>query len=137
MQTVEDRRNFIRKELAPENSSKNQWLPDLNEDGSHDWKDLTVEKENVYRLEDTNGDGVADQSQLVVEDFHEEVTDVAGAVLVHEDELFVGVAPDLWRIRDTNNDGLADEKTSISHGYGVHIGFGGHNTSVLFRQLND
>lgn len=131
MQTVEDRRNFIRRELAPENSPNNQWLPDLNGDGSHDWKDLTVEKENVYRLEDTNGDGIADKSQLVVEDFHEEVTDVAGALLVHEDELFVGVAPDLWRIRDTNNDGLADEKTSISHGYGVHIGFGGHNMSGL------
>jgi glucose/arabinose dehydrogenase len=131
MQTVEDRRNFIRKELAPENSAKNLWLPDLNGDGSHDWKDLTVEKENVFRLEDTNGDGIADKSQLVVEDFHEEVTDVAGALLVHEDELFVGVAPDLWRIRDTNNDGLADDKTSISHGYGVHIGFGGHNMSGL------
>ncbi len=129
--TVEDRRNFLHEELAPENSSRNEWLPDINQDGSHDWRDLTVEKENVYRLEDTNGDGLADLAQLVVEDFHEEVTDVAGAVLYHEGELFVGVAPDLWKLTDTNGDGLMDTKTSLINGFGVHIGFGGHNMSGL------
>ena len=131
MKTVEDRRKFLHKELSPENSSRNQWLSDLNGDGSHDWRDLTVEKEHIYRLEDSSGDGVADLSQLVVEDFNDEVTDVAGAILKHGDDLFVGVAPDLWRIKDTNGDGIADEKTSISHGYGVHIGFGGHGMSGL------
>jgi quinoprotein glucose dehydrogenase len=130
-QTVEDRRRFLHEELSPDNSDKNQWLPDINQDGSHDWKDLTVEKENVYRLEDTNGDGLADLAQLVVEDFHDEITDVAGAVLYHEGELFVGVAPDLWKLSDTNGDGLMDTKTSLINGFGVHIGFGGHNMSGL------
>ena len=130
-QSVEDRRAFIRRELDPANSDKNQWLPDLNQDGSHDWRDATVEKENVYRLEDTDGDGVADLSQLVVLDFHEEVTDVAGAVMKKGDDLFVGVAPDMWRMQDTNGDGLMDKKTSIAHGFGVHMGFGGHNMSGL------
>lgn len=131
LQTVEDKRKFLHKVLAPENSKKNEWLADLNKDGSHDWKDMTVEKEHIYRIEDTSGDGVADQSQLVVEDFHDEVTDVAGAVLINGDDLFVGVAPDLWRIKDENGDGVADEKTSISHGYGIHVGFGGHGMSGL------
>src|SRR5690606_35582407 len=118
-----------RRELDPANSEKNKWLPDINGDGSHDWCDLTVEKENVYRLEDTDGDGVADFSQLVVLDFHEEVTDVAGAVMKHGEDLFVGVAPDMWRLRDKNGDGLMDDKVSIAHGFGVHVGFGGHNMS--------
>ena len=131
LQTVEDKRAFLHKVLSPENSKKNEWLADLNGDGSHDWKDMTVEKEQIYRLEDISGDGVADLSQLVVEDFHEEVTDVAGAVLTHGEDLFVGVAPDLWRIKDQNGDGVADEKTSISHGYGIHVGFGGHGMSGL------
>lgn len=129
MQSVEDRRAFIHRELDPANSENNQWLPDINKDGSHDWKDLTVEKENVYRLEDTDGDGVADLSQLVVLDFHDEVTDVAGAVMKHGEDLYVGVAPDMWRLKDSNGDGLMDKKTSIAHGFGVHIGFGGHNMS--------
>lgn len=129
LQTVEDRRAFLRKELSPENSDRNRWLEDLNGDSSHDWRDLTVETENIYRLEDVSGDGVADLSQLVVDDFHDEVTDVVGGVLSDGDDLYVAVAPDLWRMKDKNKDGIADEKTSISHGYGIHIGFSGHGMS--------
>ena len=131
LQTVEDKRAFLHKILSPENSKKNTWLADLNGDGSHDWKDMTIEKEQIYRLEDVSGDGVADRSQLVVEDFHDEVTDVAGGVLTEGKDLFVAVAPDVWRLKDTNGDGTPDEKTSISHGYGIHIGFGGHGMSGL------
>lgn len=129
LQTVEDRRAFLHKELSPENSKRNGWLEDLNGDSSHDWRDLTIEKEHVYRVDDISGDGVADQAQLVVDDFHDEVTDVAGGVLSEGDDLYLAVAPDLWRIRDKNHDGIADEKTSISHGYGIHVGFSGHGMS--------
>src|SRR5690606_7055640 len=114
LQTVEDRRAFLHQELSPENSERNRWLEDLNGDSSHDWRDLTIEKENVFRMEDISGDGVADLSQLVVDDFNDEVTDVAGGVLSDGDDLYVAVAPDLWRMKDKNKDGLADEKTSIS-----------------------
>ena len=129
LQSIEDKRAFLHHVLSPENSKKNEWLKDLNGDGSHDWKDMTVEKENIYRIEDTSGDGVADLSQLVVDDFHDEVTDVAGGVLINGNDLYVAVAPDLWRMRDKDGDGIAEEKTSISHGYGIHVGFGGHGMS--------
>jgi len=129
LRDVEEKRAFLHKVLAPELSKKNEWLADLNGDGSHDWKDMTIEKEQVYRVEDTNGDGVADRSQVAVEDFNDETTDAAGAVLEYNNELFVGIAPDMWRLKDTNGDGLADEKTSISHGYGIHVGFSGHGMS--------
>jgi quinoprotein glucose dehydrogenase len=129
LQSIDDKRAFLRKTLSPENSSKNTWLKDMNGDSSHDWRDMTIEKENIYRLKDTDGDGVADQSQLVVDDFNDEVTDVAGGVLKTNEDLFVAVGPDLWRMKDKNGDGLADEKTSISHGYGIHIGFSGHGMS--------
>lgn len=131
LQTIEDKRKFLHEELSPERSEINSWLEDLNGDGSHDWRDMTVEKEQIYRLSDTDGDGYADESQLVVEDFHDEVTDVAGAVMKGEDALFVGVGPDLWRLIDTNGDGIMDEKESLSHGYGIHIGFGAHGMSGL------
>ena len=131
MQSVADHRDFLRETLSPETSDQHTWLTDFNNDGSHDWRDLAVQKESVYRVEDVSGDGIADQSQRVVHDFDEEVADVIGAVLVHDDDLFVGIAPDLWRIQDNDNDGLADKTTSISHGYGTHIGFGGHGVSGL------
>lgn len=129
LRNVEEKRAFLHKVLAPELSSKNEWLKDLNGDGSHDWRDMTVEKEQVYRLEDKNRDGLADFSQMVLEDFNTEITDVAGAILAHNGDLFVGVGPDMWRVQDTDGDGLADNKTSISHGYGIHVGFGGHGMS--------
>ncbi|HZY81538.1 MAG TPA: HEAT repeat domain-containing protein [Cyclobacteriaceae bacterium] len=131
LQSIEDKRKFIREEMSPGNSDKNKWLDDVNHDGSHDWRDMAVEKEYVVRVSDTDGDGMADESQLFIEDFNDEVTDAAGGVMKHGDDLFFNVGPDMWRITDKNGDGLADEKTSISHGYGIHIGFSGHGMSGI------
>lgn len=131
LQNIEDKRKFLHEELSPERSEINSWLEDLNGDGSHDWRDMTVEKEQIFRVDDTDQDGYADQYQMIVEDFNDEVTDVAGAVMKGEDALYVGVGPDMWRMMDTNGDGIMDEKESISHGYGIHIGFGAHGMSGL------
>ncbi|MEM6647318.1 MAG: PQQ-dependent sugar dehydrogenase, partial [Bacteroidota bacterium] len=132
-QTVEDRRAFLHEYFAPERSDENDWLPDLNGDGSHDWQDLAVEQEEVYRIEDTDGDGVADEAVRLIADFDSEVDDLASGVLPIGDDLFVGVAPHVWRFTDTDGDGIPDEKTSISEGYAVHVGFGGHNVSGLIQ----
>lgn len=128
-ETVEDRRAFLRQELAPERSDQNRWLADLNQDGSRDWRDLTVLTERVFKIEDTTGDGLADRSQVLYEGFNTEVSDIAAGVLAHGEDVYVTVAPDLWRLRDTTGDGWADEKESIVHGFGVHVGFSGHGLS--------
>ena len=129
LQSVEDRRAFLRTTFATEKSSENEWLKDLNNDSIHDWKDLTVEKDEIWMLEDKTGNGIADISTRILEDFNEEITDVAGALLVRDDDVFVGVGPDFWRLWDTNGDGVLDEKTSLAHGFAVHIGFMGHGMS--------
>jgi quinoprotein glucose dehydrogenase len=131
LQSVEDRRAFLRSTFAPEKSKENEWLADLNHDGVHDWHDLAVEKDEIWKLEDKSGDGIADVSTRILNDFHDEVTDVAGGLLVREKDMFVAIAPDLWRLKDTNGDGIIDDKKSISHGYGVHIGFSGHGLSGI------
>lgn len=128
-QNLEERKAFLHNELAEETPEKNDWFPDLNGDTVSNWLDLTVEKEKVIRIEDTDGDGIADFSHTFVEGFHEEITDVAGGFTGYNGEYFLGVAPDLWRLKDRNNDGTVDEMTSIVHGFQVHIGFGGHGMS--------
>ncbi len=129
LQSVEEKQAFLKEIFASENSENNAWLRDLNNDGLHDWQDLRIEKEQVYRVEDSDGDGWADKNLLVVEDFHDETTDVAGALLVTDDAMFVGVGPDMWRLKDNDNNGVMDQKQSIAHGFGIHVGFSGHGMS--------
>lgn len=129
--TVEDQRAFIRREMAPERSEENTWLPDLNGDSLHDWRDLTVQKERIYRIEDSTGDGLADRSQVMMAGFNSELTDAAGGLLVRGNDIYVGAFPAVWRLRDNSGDGVIDEKESISYGYGVHFGFFGHGLSGL------
>ncbi|WP_198411298.1 HEAT repeat domain-containing protein [Marinimicrobium alkaliphilum] len=130
-ESVEDRRDFLRAALAPERSDDNPWLPDRNEDGVRDWRDLAVVQEEVLLIEDTHGDGLADRSSVFIRAFDNEITDVLGGIFYHNqrDELHLSVAPDHWRVKDTTGDGKADTKESLSHGFGVHIGFSGHGMS--------
>ena len=132
-QTVEDRKAFLHRTFAPENSDKNAWLPDLNGDGIHDWHDLTIEKEEIWKLEDKNGDGYADQSTRILNQFNQEVTDVAGGLLVRKKDAFVAIGPDLWRLDNTNKKGLWTNAKSIATGFAVHIGFGGHGMSSVIE----
>lgn len=129
LQSVEDRRAFLRSTFATEKSEENSWLKDLNNDTIHDWRDLTVEEDEVWRLEDRTGDGMADVATRILHDFTEEVSDVAGGLYVGEDAVYVGIAPDLWKLTDTNGDDVLDTKESLATGFMVHIGFGAHGMS--------
>lgn len=132
LETVEQLRAFYRKVMAPENSKANGWIPDLNQDGTRDIRDLAELKERVHRLQDTDGDGLADLSQVVAEGFnHDPTFDVAGGILAHEGDLLVGVPPGVYRLTDKNGDGAIDGHTTISEGYNTHPAFGGHGISGL------
>jgi len=131
LQTIEDTRAFHLKKLATELSEKNTWQEDFNEDGIHDYRDLEVQSEYIRRVWDSDGDGRADKSQLYAEGFNDMLTGVAAGILHYDDEVFLTAAPDVYRLKDTNNDGVADERSIISHGYGIHIAFAGHDMSGL------
>lgn len=130
LRTVEDLLTFYRRELAPKRSAQNPWLPDHNHDGSRDWRDLAQIKERLYRIQDTDGDGLADFSRIIIEGFNADPTyDIAGGLLHHNGDLFVGSAPALWRLRDENGDGTIDSRAVVSEGYNIHPAFGGHGIS--------
>ena len=132
LKTVSDLREFYRRELAPDRSNQNKWLPDLNQDGSHDERDLAELKDRVYRIRDTDGDGIADSSQILIEGFNADPTfDVAGGLLYNQGDLLVGIAPGIYRLKDDNGDGTIDRQIAISEGYTIHPAFGGHGISGL------
>ncbi len=128
-QSVDDRRNFLKNTLTAETSGQFHKPYDHNGDSIQDWHDLTVESEEVIIVEDQSGDGLADASRVFADGFQTEVTDIAGGVQQYEDDIFLAVAPDLWRLQDLDKDGFVDKRTSLSHGFQVHIGYGGHNMS--------
>jgi putative membrane-bound dehydrogenase-like protein len=133
LKTTEDLRQFFREKMATELSDKNTWIPDFNKDGVRDFRDLMGVPERIFRVEDTDGDGIADKSTVVYEGFNKDIAaDILGGIMVHSSgDVYATIAPDLWRLRDTNGDGILDSQESISHGYSVHPSFSGHDMSAL------
>ncbi len=131
-QSISQLRLFFWEKMNPERSSANaSWLLDRNGDGSHDWRDLETISERVYRLEDTDGDGVADVSKVFYEGFNEEFNGVVAGVMPWEDSVWVTVYPDLWQFQDHDDDGIADERRSAFRGFGVHAAYDGHDIHGL------
>jgi putative membrane-bound dehydrogenase-like protein len=133
LKTTEDLRQFFREKMATALSDKNTWITDFNKDGVRDYRDLMGVPERIFKIEDTNGDGIADKSTVIFEGFNEDIAaDILGGIMIHASgDVYATIAPDLWRLRDTNGDGILDFKESLSHGYSVHPSFSGHDMSGL------
>ncbi|MEY4819137.1 MAG: hypothetical protein RLZZ23_1910 [Verrucomicrobiota bacterium] len=123
---------FFQRELAPGKlKAPRGGLKDHNKDGSIDWKDLTFHKEAIYKLTDTDRDGVADKLTLFAEGFNSPVSGIAAGVLYHDGWVYVTAIPDVWRLKDTDGDGVADLKELIATGFGGHIAYAGHDMHGL------
>ncbi|MPZ17812.1 MAG: c-type cytochrome [Luteitalea sp.] len=66
----------------------------------------------VRRLEDTDGDGVFDESTV----FADKMTFPQGA-LWHEGSLYVASPPSMWRLQDSDGDGVADVREEVATGF--------------------
>lgn len=131
LSSLEETEAFHYAKLDTALGDENTWQEDFNEDGKHDWRDLMVQSEYIRRVWDSDGDGRADTSTLFADGFNGMLTGVAAGILRYGDDIFLTAAPDVWRIQDQNQDGIADQRTSISKGYGIHIGYAGHDMSGL------
>jgi putative membrane-bound dehydrogenase-like protein len=123
---------FFQRELAPGKMKISRGgLKDHNKDGSIDWKDLTFHKETIYKLTDTDRDGVADKITVFAEGFNSPVSGIAGGVLYFDGWVYVTAIPDVWRLKDNDGDGVADVKELIATGFGGHIAYAGHDMHGL------
>jgi quinoprotein glucose dehydrogenase len=106
-------------------------VKDHNRDGSVDWQDLTVHKERIYKLVDSDGDGSADKITTFAEGFNSVGAGIAAGILYHDGWVYLTAQPDLWRLKDTDGDGVADLKELLVTGFGVHIAYAGHDMHGL------
>ena len=131
MQTAHDFEAFLKRVMAPEASDENAWMPDLNEDGSRDWRDIAVVKERLYRLEDSDADGVADRAHALVSGFNTPVSDILGGLMAHDNDIYLGAAPGVYRLANAlgNPAPSVADVTTLAWGFNVHPGFSGHGVS--------
>jgi len=87
--------------------------------------------DRLRRIVDTNGDGKADSATIFAEGFSRAEDGLAAGVLARGDSVWFTCIPSLWKFEDPKGTGVATKKTELSSGYGVHVGFIGHDLHGL------
>jgi len=90
-----------------------------------------IEHDRIRLIEDRDGDGRADRSSVFADGFNEILGGFGAGILAREKSVWYACIPDLWRLRDADGDGRADERRSLQRGYGVHVGYLGHDLHGL------
>ncbi len=78
--------------------------------------------DRIKILEDTNGDGKADEVTVFAEGLN-----IATSLVLHDGGVIVAQAPDFFFLKDTNGDGTADQKEVIMTGWGFFDTHAGPN----------
>ena len=111
--TVEDRVKMMQKRMGKK------------------FADTTVHQERIRLIEDTKGTGKADRSTVFADGFNRAETGLAAGLLARGKDVYYTCIPDLWKLTDTKGTGKADKREKMHTGFGVHIGFIGHDLHGL------
>lgn len=107
-QSIEDKRALIKRRMP-------------------DWKKLRQFDEIIVRLEDSDGDKVAEIVSEAYRGFNTEISGLAGGVLAFDGNLYVTCIPSFWKLSDGDGDGRFEESAELVRGFGLHVGYGGHD----------
>jgi quinoprotein glucose dehydrogenase len=89
------------------------------------------EHDRIRLLTDTNGDGKVDKASVFADGFKNLEDGIGAGLLVHGESVYWSCIPDLWLLKDRDHDGKAKVREKLSSGYGVHVGFIGHDLHGL------
>lgn len=89
------------------------------------------EHDRIRLLEDTTGQGKADRSTVFADGFHNAVDGIGAGLLARRGRVWFTCIPDLWQLEDTQGKGKADQRKKLSSGYGLHVGYLGHDLHGL------
>ncbi len=90
-----------------------------------------LESEIVRIVEDTDGDGVADSSNVFADNFDSSLDGIASGVMARNGKIWFTNIPSLWLLEEGDTPGKATKRTEIARGFGVHFGYTGHDSHGL------
>lgn len=91
----------------------------------------TTDSDRVRLIRDSDGDGRADTATVFAEDFNRIADGLGAGLLARKGHVYYANIPHLWLLQDKNSDGVAELKNSLHYGYGVRVGFIGHDLHGL------
>ncbi|MGZ8939421.1 MAG: PVC-type heme-binding CxxCH protein, partial [Limisphaerales bacterium] len=100
----------------------------------HEGTNFPKYEQNSERLKlllDTDRDGKVDKSTVFADGFNTAADGIASGVLSRDGKVWFANIPNLWMLTDRNDDGVADERKSLHYGFGVRVGFLGHDLHGL------
>lgn len=87
--------------------------------------------DRVRKIVDTDGDGKADSASVFADGFSRAEDGLGAGILARGDSVWYTCIPSLWKLDGANQSPTAVQKQELSTGYGVHIGFIGHDLHGL------
>lgn len=90
---------------------------------------LTRDSEIIRLVEDRDGDGRADHSEVFADGFNSAADGTAAGVLATRDTVYFADIPNLWKLTIPTSG--KPERTALATGFGVHVGVSGHDLHGL------
>lgn len=91
------------------------------------WEQFRRDAEVIKRLEDSDGDGVADKMTVFRGDFDKPLDGPSGGLIERDGTVYFAMIPGVYSLRDLDNDGKAEEVKTLVNGFGVRVSFSGHD----------
>lgn len=108
-----------------------QLYKDFSDKIPMDW--YTSVPDRIIRLEDRDGNGVADYRSVFSDDFNETLDGISFSVLAERNGVYFTSIPALRKLTDIDDDGIADTNNKLIEGFGVRISFTGHDLHGIIR----
>ena len=95
------------------------------------WYEQTPDR--LIRLEDADGNFVADKRSLFSDAFDKPLDGIGFSVLAERNATYFTCIPALRKLSDSDDDGVADTMDNIVEGFGVRVSFIGHDLHGIIR----
>lgn len=94
-------------------------------------QELTDYSERITRIEDPEHEGKASRAEIFADGFNSMVDGLGAGVIAWRGDVFFADIPNLWRLHESAEPGKPADRTSLHSGFGVHVGYIGHDLHGL------